>query len=271
MRGSGSRSLLVSLAFLACCVIAVPSAGQAADREIRGSIFLSTFGGAVNFRLSLARVYVLSQRQAFDMYSTNQAQMQKWLAHAQHEHTERQNTAITDHNNRVLSLNTRKTACEAEVDRLEKRIAEVESSQAAGAAEELSKLHRERIKAVNDYGVMEQEAIALAAKKPVIQKWEFPKDRALDVMLQPPEGIEYQTRSDSDGAFAIKVDEKQPSYILILPREPSVRLRWFLRLDRMKKDGEKYLFTDENVVGRHDKAQALEFQETVGKIGFRIN
>ena len=47
---------------------------------------------------------------------------------------------------------------------------------------------------------------------------------------------------------------------MIIPQDNGVSVRWFLRVEKLKKDGDKYLFSNPNSAGSDEVADALEIK-----------
>jgi hypothetical protein len=87
-------------------------------------------------------------------------------------------------------------------------------------------------------------------------------------MFRAPTEQEFVTRSDSEGSFVIQEPKKDVACILITTKENSPKMKWFLRLKDMRKDGDKYLFTEENNIWSEDKAQVVRIKKSSGKYEF---
>jgi hypothetical protein len=263
------RTFLVVL-FLAFTI----ASASASEEDVRGEIFVSTIGGALSFQLSLARVYVLSPADVRGMLNQNKEKVRAFLTESQVRHIKEYNEKVFDYDMRVRKFNEDVAACEYEIARIERELETIRSilGERAQSVEEqkletklTSELHREtkRLEALTD------AAAQISASRPTFMQKRHSFDGILEMMLEPPHGRDFITRSDAEGKFHLKVDLSKELYILIVQKEARGG-RWFLRLDKMARDSGKYLFTDENQVMVPDKAQALEALEYKDSYIFKL-
>jgi siroheme synthase (precorrin-2 oxidase/ferrochelatase) len=69
--------------------------------------------------------------------------------------------------------------------------------------------------------------------------------------------MEVMTQTDADGAFVIDV-KSNDKYLLIIGQGDESLAKWFLKIETLKKDGGKYLFSNQNSILSKDTRQVIE-------------
>jgi hypothetical protein len=261
------KSLLTSVALF--CLI---SSLHGEVSEVRGSVFVTGLNGALKVKLSLARVYVLSEDSLVRMWEQNQLAVERLFAEAREKQIELHTQKVNAYNALVNDLDKRRIEQEEQIARLEQRIAALRSD-SASTDTEINSAIDQRNASVRQYEQLKEEGAKLSTMRPTTDLLATPKsparDAVVEAVFQPPIGLDYATRTDADGNFSIKVSGNSKVALLIVTKEPNPKLKWLLRLDKMKPDGDKYLFTNENDIWSTDPARAIELHSTAEQVEFK--
>ena len=244
--------------------------GFAKENEIKGSVFVPIFNGAINFKVSMARVYLLTAPQARKMVADNEGALKALVEREKQRHAQQEANRIEEYNRNVDRLNSARVSKEAAIAELEEKIARLRGDSSATSVREIDRAIDLRNAEVQNYEKLKIEAERLATNRPVRSAWKPPPiEDAIEIIFQPPADVDFQTRSDAEGGFTLKQGAQESDFLLIVTKEKNSKLKWFLRLSQLRKDGDKFLFTDENSIWGADKAQVINFSKEGESYSFK--
>lgn len=255
------------------CVIA-----HANPSEITGSVFF-VLGGAMVNKVPLARVFVLNQKEANEMFAANSAAVKAKIGQVAKEQTDSINQKVADYNASISANEITIMELRTKIEELDKEI-ELQSkllAQSEATSREKEKDSDENIriwsgltKSLSDIKILRNASVremnrAIDTRNNISKnapktngELRYTKIKAQLQMCELPTTLKPITKTDAEGNFLIKLP-KDAVYIIITPLEssPFVALRWFLKIDKLEQTNGKFLFTNENYLLQENPAQAI--------------
>jgi hypothetical protein len=248
----------------ACFTFFLCGISHAIPSEIKGSVFF-VFNGALITKVPLAKVFVLNQKDANAMFTTNSAAVKAKIAQVAKEQTDSINQKVADYNASMNSNEITIQGLRTKIDELDNeieiksRLANVKTiwSDPNTSIENLRKIRNATVLEMNR-AIDTRRNISSNTPK-TKAKSEYSKIQAQLQMCELPSTLKPITKTDAEGNFSIKL-QKDAVYIVITPMDSSPStafLRWFLKINLLEQTNEKFLFTNENYFLQDNPANAI--------------
>lgn len=249
--------------FLAILLLLAPTSGYPA--EIKGSLFLSGLGGALTVKVSLAKVYLLDEHQANAVVNTNRKSLADHIQAENLKRIDAYNKAVAEyaenHQRLISTIDFGKKELDslaAKIEFFQSNPAAYEQTQTSGSATRWVAEFRSKQAAQNSL-VDQLEALQKNSKPKDLVKFAATKNLVINTMVSALTEMQHSVRTDADGFFSVNA-KNEHKYLMIIPQDNGVSVRWFLRVEKLKKDGDKYLFSNPNSAGSDEVADALEIK-----------
>ena len=99
--------------------------------------------------------------------------------------------------------------------------------------------------------------LQISGKPKEFKRLSLTREYIINKMTNPLPAMEMTTQTDADGAFLIDV-KTNDKYLLIIGQGNETLTKWFLKIDTLKKDGGKYLFSNQNSILSKDVKQVID-------------
>jgi hypothetical protein len=241
--------IFVLFEFLTPCLMAQVS-------EIKGSVFYS-LGGVMTLKLSLAKVYLMNEEQAVELFSKNKNIVFNYFNSENKRLLDDHNQAVSEYSKAHKSLVYYIDEAREELNVLAASINRLKDD--VDRRDERALLivrHTSSEYKLRDLDV-KLGVLQLTGKPKEFKRLSLTREYVLNRMTTPLPAMEVMTQTDADGAFVIDV-KSNDKYLLIIGQGDESLAKWFLKIETLKKDGGKYLFSNQNSILSKDTRQVIE-------------
>jgi len=239
----------VFFGFLTPCLTAQVS-------EIKGSVFYS-LGGVMTLKLSLAKVYLMNEEQAVELFSKNKNIVFNYFNSENKRLLDEHNQAVSEYSKAHKSLVYYIDEAREELNALAAKINSLKDDEdRQNERNLLLKQHASVGDKLRDLDV-KLGALQLTGKPKEFKRLSLTREYVLNRMTTPLPAMEMMTQTDADGAFVIDVKQND-KYLLIIGQGNESLTKWFLKIETLKKDGGKYLFSNQNSILSIDARQVID-------------
>ena len=242
-------TIFVVFEFLGIC-----SAAQVS--EIKGSVFYS-LGGVMTLKLSLAKIYLMNEEQAVELFSKNKNLVFNYFNSENKRLLNEHNEAVAEYSKVHKSLTYYIDESRDELNALAASINRLKDD--VDRREERALLivrHTSAEYRLRDLDI-KLGALQISGKPKEFKRLSLTREYVLNKMTNPLPAMEMMTQTDADGAFVIDV-KTNDKYLLIIGQGNETLTKWFLKIDTLKKDGGKYLFSNQNSILSKDVKQVID-------------
>ena len=224
--------------------------------EIKGSVFYSV-GGVMTLKLSLAKIYLMNEEQAVELFSKNKNLVFNYLNSENKRLLNEHNEAVAEYSKVHKSLTYYIDEAREELNALAAKINSLKDDEdRQNERKLLLKQHASVGDKLRDLDI-KLGALQISGKPKELKRLSPTREYVLDRMTTPLPAMEMMTQTDADGAFVIDV-KPNDKYLMIIGQGNNSQTNWLLKIETLKKDGGKYLFSNQNSVRSIDVRQVID-------------